>query len=182
MDLRKLSLFHECFGAVEGETELLENASLSRLNAQSLKYETSVPQLEYMCLMMENMVLSKKLKGNVYAGFQKFSRTVNVLDRFQAMTEYSNVHIFGEPDMKMDPADGIDYIALPPRSELMREWFLVIDTPVFKSMMVAYDLEGFGVHKVEEGRKFRGIKTSSPAVVKKAVELLEPHTSGLVLK
>ncbi|WP_231889969.1 DICT sensory domain-containing protein [Bacillus sp. SJS] len=175
MALQKLSLFQECFGAVEGETERLENAPLSRLNAQSLKYETSVPQLEYMCLMMENMVLTKKLKGNVYAGFQKFSRAKNVLDRFQAMTEFSQVHIFGENDADMDPADGIDYIALPPKSELMREWFLVIDSPMFKSMMVAFDMEGFGVHEVEEGRKFKGIKSSSPAVVKQAVSLLAPH-------
>ncbi|AZB41327.1 histidine kinase [Bacillus sp. FJAT-42376] len=175
MSLQKLSLFKECFGAVEGETEHLENASLLRLNASSLKYETSVPQLEYMCLMMENMVLTKKLKGNVYAGFQKFSRAQNVLDRFQAMTEFSQVHIFGENDAVMDPADGIEYIALPPKSELMREWFLIIDTPMFKSMMVAYDMEGFGIHEVEESRKFKGIKSSSPSVVKRAVTLLAPH-------
>ncbi|MGD7009290.1 DICT sensory domain-containing protein [Metabacillus sp. 84] len=175
MELKKLSLFNECFGAVDGEVEKLENAPLSRMNASSFKYETSVPQLEYMCLMMENMVLTKKLKGNVYAGFQKFSRTKNVLDRFQAMTEFANVHIFGEEDVKMDSSDGISYIALPPNSELMREWFLIIDSPMFKSMMTAYDMEGFGVHEVEESRKFKGIKTSSPAVVKQAVGLLAPH-------
>ncbi|MTH55742.1 histidine kinase [Bacillus mangrovi] len=175
MNLQNLSLFQECFGEVGGEVQRLENAPLARLNAPSLKYETSVPQLEYMCLMMENMVLTKKLKGNVYAGFQKFSRAANVLDRFQAMTEFSNVTIFGENDMAMNPNDGIQYIALPPESELMREWFLIIDTPMFKSMMVAYDLEGFGVHTVEEGRKFKGIKTSSPAVISKAVSLLEPY-------
>ncbi|MCA1035830.1 MULTISPECIES: DICT sensory domain-containing protein [Bacillus] len=175
MELKKLSLFQECFGQVEGETQKLDNAPLSQLNAQSLKYETKVPQLEYMCLMMENIVLTKKLQGNVYAGFQKFSRTKNVLDRFQAMAEYSNVHIFGENDAAMDPSDGIHYIELPKNSELMREWFLIIDSPVFKSMMVAYDMEGFGVHEVEEGRKFKGVKTSNPQVIAHATKLLTPH-------
>jgi DICT domain-containing protein len=175
MELKKLSLFHECFGQVEGTVQKLDNAPLSQLNAQSLKYETKVPQLEYMCLMMENIVLTKKLKGNVYAGFQKFSRAKNVLDRFQAMTEYSNVHIFGENDAVMDSTDGINYIELPPNSELMREWFLIIDSPTFKSMMVAYDMEGFAVHEVEEGRKFKGVKTSSPRVINHATKLLAPY-------
>ncbi|QST00632.1 histidine kinase [Pontibacillus sp. ALD_SL1] len=176
MDLKSLSLFKECFGEVEGATDKLNDASLSQLNARSLKYETKVPQLEYMCLMMENMVLTKKLEGNVYAGFQKFSRAKNVIDRFQAMTEYSNVYIFGENDAAMDPNDGINYIEIPPESELMREWFLVIDSPKFKSMMVAYDMEGFGTHEVEEDRKFQGMKSSSPRVIDKATDLLAPHT------
>lgn len=181
MELKQLSLFHECFGQVEGNVQKLDNAPLSQLNAQSLKYETKVPQLEYMCLMMENIVLTKKLQGNVYAGFQKFSRAKNVLDRFQAMTEYSHVHIFGENDAVMDRTDGINYIELPPNSELMREWFLIIDSPTFKSMMVAYDMEGFGVHEVEEGRKFKGVKTSSPRVIDHATKLLTPYLQVSVI-
>ncbi|MBX0358236.1 DICT sensory domain-containing protein [Halobacillus sp. Nhm2S1] len=179
MRIQNLSLFKECFGAVEGETQNLGNANLTQLQAGSIKFESKVPQLEYMCLMMENMVLMKKLKGNVYAGFQKFSRAKNVIERFQAMTEYSNVYIFGEEDAPVDPNDGIHYIALPPNSELIREWFLVIDAPNFKSMMVAYDLDGFGVHEVEEGRNFRGAKSSSPKVINHASSLLENHTKPI---
>ncbi|MFZ0474024.1 MAG: DICT sensory domain-containing protein [Halobacillus sp.] len=179
MNIKNLSLFNECFGSVEGETKNLDNAHLSQLQSSSLNFESKVPQLEYMCLMMENMVLMKKLKGNVYAGFQKFSHAKNVLDRFQAMTEYSNVYIFGEEGVPMDSSDGIHYIPLPPNSELIREWFLVIDAPNFKSMMVAYDLDGFGVHKVKESRNFKGAKSSSPRVVEHAASLLAPHTSSL---
>ncbi|RWZ54653.1 histidine kinase [Halobacillus fulvus] len=179
MNIQNLSLFKECFGAVEGETQQLGNANLSQLQAGSIKFESKVPQLEYMCLMMENMVLMKKLKGNVYAGFQKFSRAKNVIERFQAMTEYSNVYIFGEDDAPVDQNDGIHYIALPPNSELIREWFLVIDAPNFKSMMVAYDLDGFGVHNVEEGRNFKGAKSSSPKVVDHAASLLAKHTKPM---
>ncbi|TGB05174.1 DICT sensory domain-containing protein [Halobacillus salinus] len=178
MEMEKLSLFKECFGVMEGEMQKLDNANLSQLQSGSIKFESKVPQLEYMCLMMENMVLMKKLKGNVYAGFQKFSRSQNVIDRFQAMTEYSNVHIFGEADAAVDQEDGIEYIPIPPDSELVREWFLVIDAPNFKSMMVAYDLDGFGVHEIEEGRNFRGAKSSNPKVVDQAVQLLKEHTKS----
>ncbi|MCA0969551.1 histidine kinase [Halobacillus litoralis] len=176
MEMKDLSLFKECFGAVEGETHDLGNASLSQLQAGSIKFESKVPQLEYMCLMMENLVLTKKLKGNVYAGFQKLSRAENVIERFQAMTEYSNVHIFGVDDVGVTKDDGINYIDLPTTSELVREWFLVIDAPNFKSMMVAYDLDGFGVHEVEEGRNFKGAKSSNPKVVSHAASLLAEHT------
>ncbi|KGX94007.1 histidine kinase [Pontibacillus halophilus JSM 076056 = DSM 19796] len=178
MSLNNLSLFKECFGDVVGEVQELSNAPLTQMNSRSLKYETKVPQLEYMCLMMENMVITKKLKGNVYAGFQKFSRAENVIDRFRAMTEYSNVYIFGEDDAPTDPTDGINYISLPPQSELMREWFLVIDSPVFKSMMVAYDMEGFGIQEIEEDRKFKGVKTSNPQTIQKANDLLAPHVNA----
>ena len=179
MTLKDLSLFKECFGAVEGDTQNLGNANLSQLQAGSIKFESKVPQLEYMCLMMENMVLMKKLKGTVFAGFQKFSRAQNVIERFQAMTEYSDVYIFGEADVEVDSTDGIHYIPLPQNSELMREWFLVIDAPNFKSMMVAYDLDGFGTHEVEEGRNFKGAKSSSPKVVDHASSLLSEHKKPL---
>ncbi|WP_226577126.1 DICT sensory domain-containing protein [Halobacillus litoralis] len=179
MKIEEISLFHECFGSVEAETNDLSKAGLSQLQQSSMKFESKVPQLEYMCLMMENMVLMKKLQGQVYAGFQKLSRSKNVIDRFQAMTEYSDVHIFGEADTQMDENDGINYIALPPKSSLVREWFLVVDAPNFKSMMVAYDMEGFGIHEVEENRKFKGAKTSNPKIVDQAVQLLKPHTSSI---
>jgi len=59
MNIKHLSLFNECFGSVEGETKSLDNAHLSQLQSSSLNFESKVPQLEYMCLMMENMVLMK---------------------------------------------------------------------------------------------------------------------------
>ncbi|AOM83075.1 DICT sensory domain-containing protein [Salisediminibacterium beveridgei] len=173
-NLKDLSVFKTAFGEVPGDTaKLATSASNETLSASSLKYESKVPQLEYMCLMMENMVLTKKLKGIIYAGFQKHSRAKAIYDRYLAMAEYSEIYLFGEKDTTLPSHPNIHLIDLPKGSELMREWFLVIDAPSFKSMMVAYDLDGFGTHAVEEDRNFKGMKSSSPKTVKSVSEMLD---------
>lgn len=167
------SLYADIFHQVDSELYAGGMMSRSQLESDSLKYETSVPQLEYMCLIMENMVITKKPKGTIYVGFQKLSRlAAPVLERFLAMAETSKVYIFGEHDAAVTAHPNIEYVYLPPEHPLVREWFLVIDTPVIKTMMTAYDTEGFGVHPVEEDRKFRGVKSNSPKLVQQAAALL----------
>ncbi|PSL48505.1 diguanylate cyclase/two-component system sensory protein [Salsuginibacillus halophilus] len=171
--LKDISVFETCFGEVNDEVKSLDKqADNSTLAQSSLKYETKVPQLEYMCLMMENMVMTKKLNGTIYAGFQKQSRATAIMDRYLAMAEYCNIYLFGENDVDLPEHPNITYIDLPPQANLMREWFLVIDGDAFKSMMVAYDLDGFGNHAVEEDRNFKGVKSSSPEVINQAKGLL----------
>ncbi|ARU60102.1 histidine kinase [Tumebacillus avium] len=174
--MKELSLFEELFQSVEGNTEKLSGMlSRAALDVPSLKYETRVPQLEYMCLIMENMVLTKKPRARIYAGFQKLSRAVDpVLERFFQMAEFcEGVTIFGENDKAMPKHDGVEYISLPPRHKLTREWFLVVQAPTMKQMMVAYDMDGFGKLEVEEERNFKGVKSIHPAVVDRAAALLE---------
>ncbi|ADH99372.1 DICT sensory domain-containing protein [Salisediminibacterium selenitireducens] len=172
-NLKDVSVFETAFGEVPGETSKLGgSASNETLSASSLKYETKVPQLEYMCLMMENMVLTKKLKGTIYAGFQKQSRAEAIYDRYLAMAEYSEIYLFGEKDKSLPTHPNIHFVDLPSNAVLTREWFLVINAPAFKSMMVAYDMDGFGTHEVEEDRNFKGMKSSSPKTVKAVSEML----------
>ncbi|WNQ11309.1 DICT sensory domain-containing protein [Paenibacillus aurantius] len=174
--MKNVSLYRDLFGQVEGEAQRVTGMlSRAELDSPSLKYETKVPQLEYMCLIMENMVITKKPKALIYAGFQKLSRCVEpVLERFMAMAESAEkVYIFGENDKDMPAHPNIEYIALPEGHPLIREWFLVIHAPTMKMMMTAYDLDGFGTHEVEEGRNFRGIKSIQPKLVDQAAALLE---------
>lgn len=186
--MKQLSLYEALFDTVEGETTSLSGMpSRATLDATSLKYETRVPQLEYMCLIMENMVLMKKPKARIYAGFQKLSRAAApVLERFVEMSRFAeHVYIFGENDQPMPPYPNLTYVHLPHGHKLMREWFLVIQSPMMKSMMVAYDMDGFGVQEVEEGRNFRGVKSINPKVVDQAAHLLDellPNRTGAGLR
>lgn len=173
---KEISLYRDIFNEVEGETTRVTGMlSRAELESASLKYETKVPQLEYMCLIMENMVITKKPRARIYAGFQKFSRCVEpVLERFFAMADHAEkVYIFGENDKEMPSHPNVEYITLPEGHLLVREWFLVIQAPVMKMMMTAYDLDGFGTQEIEEGRNFRGIKSNHPKIVDKAAALLE---------
>ena len=49
----------------------------------------------------------------------------------------------------------------------------LINKNIGKSMMVAYDLDGFGTYENEKERNFKGAKTNNPEKVKKAANLLE---------
>lgn len=173
--MKPVSLYTDIFQQTQGTVQQVGGMlSRSQLDSSSLKYETQVPQLEYMCLIMENMVITKKPKARIFAGFQKMSRAVDpVLERFFAMADHAEkVYIFGEPDVERPAHPNIKYIALPEEHPLVREWFLVIQAPTMKMMMTAFDLEGFGHHAVEEDRKFLGVKSNSPQLVDKAAALL----------
>ena len=73
--MKELSLYEEIFSNVDGPVKKLGGKTNdSTLSSFSLKYETSVPQLERMCYIMEQVLWKKKTGGVVYAGFQKMSR------------------------------------------------------------------------------------------------------------
>lgn len=173
--MKKGSLYEDIFNQVDADIQIGGMMSRAALESTNLKYETSVPQLEYMCLIMENMVITKKPKGIIYAGFQKLSRVADpVLERFFAMADSADkVFIFGEHDHELAVHPNIEYIHLPAEHPLVREWFLVINTPILKTMMTAFDTEGFGVHDLEEDRKFRGVKSNSPKLVVQAASFLD---------
>ncbi len=173
---KDVSLYRDVFQQTEGDVQRVTGMlSRQELDTASLKYETKVPQLEYMCLIMENMVITKKPRARIYAGFQKLSRCVEpVLERFCAMADHAEkVYIFGENDKEMPHHPNIEYVSLPADHPLIREWFLVIQAPVMKMMMTAYDLDGFGTHDIEENRNFIGIKSNQPKVVDQAAQLLQ---------
>lgn len=173
--MKGLSLYNEIFEEVEGNVkELGKDADKSKLSSFSLKFETKIPNLEKMCYIMEKVLLNKGEGATVYAGFQKQSRAEAIWDRYHKMADnVEQIYVFGENDANLDPHPNIKFINLPPRHELIREWFLVIDKPIGKSMMVAYDLDGFGKYENEKDRNFKGAKTQRPEAVTKAVELLE---------
>ncbi|AGB42226.1 putative sensor protein/domain protein [Halobacteroides halobius DSM 5150] len=175
--MKEVSLYQEIFDELEGPVEdLTGEVSNSKLKSRSLKYETEIPKLEQMCYIMESVLLTKdEAEGTtVYAGFQKVSRAEDIWDRYFDLADtVDQIYLFGEDDATLKAHPNIDFIYLPEGHELTREWFLVIDQPLAKSMMVAYDLDGFGVYEDEKLRNFKGAKSNNPRVIKKAIDLLE---------
>ncbi len=172
--MKEVSLYKQVFQAVEGDVEKLDNStSEDKLNSFSLKYETKVPQLERMCYIMEKVLLQKQTEGTVYAGFQKVSRAEAIWDRYHQIADnVDKIYLFGEHDKDLKPHPNIEFVYLPENHPLAREWFLVIDRPLSKSMMVAYDMDGFYTEDLKD-RNFRGAKSTNPNTVKQAVELLD---------
>ncbi|MGM0369606.1 MAG: DICT sensory domain-containing protein [Bacillota bacterium] len=175
--MKEVSLYEEIFSEIEGDVEdLTDSVSDSKLKSNSLKYETNIPNLEQMCYIMERVLLGKDDGSDitVYAGFQKVSRAEAIWDRYLEIADIvDQVYLFGENDANLESHPNIDFIYLPDKHELIREWFLVVDQPLAKSMMVAYDLDGFGKYPNEKDRNFKGAKSNNPRVVSDAIDLLE---------
>ena len=175
--MKEVSLYEEIFDELEGPVEdLTGDVSDSKLKSRTLKYESDIPKLEKMCYIMEKTILNQdEAEGTtIYAGFQKVSRAKDIWDRFLELADTADeVYVFGENDANLEPHPDIHLIYLPEKHPLKREWFLVMDQPLAKSMMAAYDLDGFGVYEDEKQRNFKGAKSNNPRVVEKAIDLLE---------
>ena len=174
--MKDISLYQELFTEVEGKVQFInQDTDRSKYFNPRLKYETRVPQLETMCMIMEKIVLKKELtEAKVFVGFQKFSRTGSIWERFLEMARQgTQVYVFGLADQDIQGHENITKIALPKNHHLIQEWFLVIDSNKVSTMMVARDMDGFDQHEDLRLRKFKGIKCNNKTVVKKAKKLLE---------
>ncbi|MCT4585850.1 MAG: hypothetical protein N4A54_13065 [Peptostreptococcaceae bacterium] len=173
--MKRVSLYKELFDDVDSNLiKFKKDESESKLSIDTVKYETSVCNLEKMCYMMECVILRRKFEGCIYAGFQKISRAKAVWDRFLKMADnVDKIYVYGVLDEKLESHPNIQIIPLTPMHPLTREWFLVFNTKFNKNMMVAYDQDGFGVKPIEKDRNFIGIKTVNLKVIDKAINLLE---------
>ncbi len=174
--MKDVSLYDEIFSEVDGELNDLKDKDLdnTELDTPSLKFESDIPKLERMCYIMEQVLLKKESDAVVYAGFQKISRAEAIWDRYLEIADnVKKIYLFGQKDKELKSHPNIEFVYLPEKHTLIREWFLVIDRPLAKSMMVGYDLDGFGVYENEKDRNFKGAKTTNPNIVDKATNLLQ---------
>ncbi|SDM35656.1 DICT sensory domain-containing protein [Halarsenatibacter silvermanii] len=173
--MSEVSIYESIFGAVDGEVEDLGGeADEDKLNSMSLKFESRVSNLEDMCYIMEKVLLKEPSDAVVYAGFQKVSRARAIWDRYLDIADnVEQIYLFGEKDDDLPGHENIEFVYLPEKHPLVREWFLVIDKNIGSNMMVAYDQDGFGVEDLKEDRNFRGAKTSHPDHIDEASDLLD---------
>jgi len=173
--MKDFSIYEELFNNVDGDVIKMSSKEPDKtLSLSNIKYETKIPNLEKMCLLMETVVLNNKKQGTIYAGFQKMSRARAIWDRYLKMADnVDKIYLFGEKDVTLKSHPNIEFIYLPDNHKLMREWFLVMDLKFGKNMMVAYDLDGFGELEVSKVRNFKGVKTVNIVSIDSTVNLLK---------
>ncbi|ETX00264.1 MAG: hypothetical protein ETSY1_11900 [Candidatus Entotheonella factor] len=81
----------------------------------------------------ENAILQGNIQGRLFAGFQKMSYFLTRLDRYSQLAQVvGQIWIFGIPDVDLPQSiEGITFVPLREHDRLVKEWFLVIDSPVF---------------------------------------------------
>lgn len=173
--MKNFSIYDEIFKDVQGDVIKMSTREEDKTFAlANIKYETKIPNLERMCLIMENVVLTKKREGIIYAGFQKISRAKAIWDRYLKMADnVDKIYIFGEKDTTLESHPNIEFVYLPANHKLIKEWFLVMDIKFSKNMMVAYDLDGFGNLEIASNRNFKGVKTVNLNHINDTVKLLK---------
>lgn len=147
---------------------------------QTFVFRAQVPCLEYMSLLIENALLLRTHRGGrLYAGFQKLSNMEPVVDRYMRIADISErVYVFGEPDWTPPRHPNMAVVKLHEGMPLLREWFVVADSPALRVAMIALE-EEHALSTPHEERFFRALKTHDPALVQRlasAAESLIDHS------
>ena len=174
--MEEISLFKNIFIEDKSDFRKLKNDITPDIsNNPLLKFECQIPVLEKISYYIEEIVLRHGGKeAEMFVGFQKLSRAEAVWERYLNIADrVKKLYIFGQKNTKLKSHPNINFIYLPEQHPLIREWFLIMNLPKAKSILVAYDLDGFGKFENEKNRHFRGIKSNNPSHVKTAINLLE---------
>lgn len=177
--LTTLSLFRLISSAPGKQMVQFNEGMLARnlFEQLELEFETTVPALATMSLNMELATLEHHATGGtIFVGFQKMSRFTNgVAQRYLKMAERQNrVFVFGLPDSLDGPTHpNLSYIPLEEEDALIQEWFVVMDTPQYRSALSALDLVGFDNTTDINERLFTGVRTRSAELTKTLASALD---------
>jgi DICT domain-containing protein len=140
--------------------------------AQAGAFDASVQAMQYWCRLNERLVLERHAEGaRLFVGVERFSRLRPVATRYGKLARnVQKLTLFGEADALVPfDAHAIDVTG----GALAREWFLLVDAPQYKTLLVARDQVGFGPTGPLAGRRFVGMSTHDAQLVGAAVERLE---------
>jgi DICT domain-containing protein len=176
--MNEFSMYGPAASAAAGKSEDLGTVPhVSRRDfdeRQTFGFRALAPCLEYISLLIENALLLRTHRGGrLYAGFQKLSNMEPVVDRYMRIADVSErVYVFGEPDWTPPRHPNMAVVRLRAGVPLMREWFVVADSPSLSVALVGFDEEGFNVPVLEE-RTFTALKTHDAALVRRLATAAE---------
>jgi len=139
-------------------------AEVDQLNKRRLfaNYRGSLVTISH---QIEDAVLHAGTRARIFAGFQKMSYFLPQLNRYRRLGMVAEqIWVFGVPDCTLPVLENVHFVPLGEDDALVKEWFLVADSPEYFSALVAQDLSGFEVSGAH--RKFRGIWTFDADQVK----------------
>lgn len=131
---------------------------------QNLRQINSVSMMNVISHQIEDQILYNHLPVDLYAGFQKFSNFPDQLRRYSRLGAICRrIYVFGIADYQPESIPGIEFIELAPTDALTQEWFLLIDTPNFWTVLVAQEMQG--KDSITGGRRFDGVWSFDEVVV-----------------
>ena len=120
---------------------------------------------------VEDIVIDNELPVDFFAGFQRFSHFRHQNQRYHRLAQVARrVYVFGEADITPPTIPGVQFIPLAPGDPLIREWFLVVNTPSFFTALLTQEMPG--ADPIRGDRRFRGLWTYDEQVISNAYLLL----------
>jgi len=138
---------------------------------QNLRTVNTVTMMNVISHEIEDQVINQQMPVDFYAGFQRFSNFPQQLRRYSRLGAVCRrVYVFGVPDVRPPVIPGIEFIELDPTSALAREWFVLVDTSDFWTILAAQEMGGRD--QVMGGRRFDGVWSYDTTVVERASLLI----------
>jgi DICT domain-containing protein len=141
---------------------------------QTFSFRAPAPVLEYISLLIENSLLLRTHRGGrVYAGFQRLSSMEAVVGLYMRIADVSErVYVFGAADWQPPRHPNLRVVALPDGARLVRERFVIADSPNMRTALIACAEEETS-DPAADRQHFYAIKTSDSALVRGLAEAAE---------
>ena len=130
----------------------------------------SVPLMNAISNTIEKQILKENLPVDLYAGFERLSFFEYQQATYRQLDAVCHsVTVFGIPDIPPPQFNKTEFATLESDSPLAREWFLVVDTPEFWTMLSTQELSP---DPTTGRRRFEGIWTFDATIVARASRYL----------
>jgi len=131
---------------------------LGRLNSTQqtlIKHRRTMNAISY---EIENLVILDGVRGRVFSSFQRMSRFLPQVRRYQQIAERAeSVYVMGIMDTVPPPIPNIHYIPLPADAQLVKEWFVILDSPEYSCTLATEEVSR--PNATDAQRMFKGIWT-----------------------
>lgn len=130
----------------------------------------SVPMMNAISHQIEQQIIKEKMSIDLYSGFQHLSFFEPQAARYRQLGEVCrSVTIFGLADAEPPALPNTQFKILDNQSPLIQEWFLVVDTPEFWTVLATHEL----ARDPSTGeRRFEGVWTFDARIVSRAIRSL----------
>jgi DICT domain-containing protein len=146
---------------MSGEYNLSQDFSVYRLVARARENLSVLNHRRTMSIIsheIENASLVDNAQTVIFAGFQRYSRFVPQIERYQKLAQKAkHIYVFGEPDTTLPVIPNLEYVPLEPDFQLTREWFLVSYSEAYFSALATE--EQTHIDDADAVRQFKGIWT-----------------------
>ncbi len=127
---------------------LVKNQNENRMSVNHRK------TMSWLSRSIEMTALKATGPVRIFSGFQSMQFFMPVLKRYSDLAQSGKVFVYGYPDVIPPLDNGITYVRLDEDDPLVKEWFVVVNSPDF---CIALVTEEIGFERSTRAPAFQGI-------------------------